>query len=58
MTPDMAIDYKNFGWSIREISALELDIDMPLRQFAETAESYSGSMRDMVRLKSSIQTEV
>ncbi|ORY91850.1 hypothetical protein BCR43DRAFT_462823 [Syncephalastrum racemosum] len=44
---DMAVDYKNFGWSIREISTLELDIDMPLRQFAETAESYSGSMRDM-----------
>lgn len=41
-------DYLSFAWSIREISAMESSIDMPLRQFAETTETYSKYLKDMV----------
>lgn len=41
-------DYVSFAWSIREISAMESSIDMPLRQFAETTETYSKYLKDMV----------
>ncbi|KAI9320582.1 hypothetical protein BX666DRAFT_1852072 [Dichotomocladium elegans] len=34
-------EYRDFAWSIREISTLESVIDQPLRQFAETVESYA-----------------
>ncbi|KAJ8655823.1 hypothetical protein O0I10_008487 [Lichtheimia ornata] len=40
-------DYVSFAWSIREISAMESSIDMPLRQFAETTETYSKYLKDM-----------
>ncbi|KAL1936508.1 hypothetical protein VTP01DRAFT_642 [Rhizomucor pusillus] len=46
---DLVQDYKNFAWSVREISAMESDIGLPLRQFAETTESYAKSMKDMTR---------
>ncbi|KAI8143997.1 hypothetical protein BJV82DRAFT_610181 [Fennellomyces sp. T-0311] len=40
-------DYTSFAWSIREISALESSIAMPLRQFAETTETYGKYMKEM-----------
>ncbi|KAI9313115.1 Phox homologous domain-containing protein [Dichotomocladium elegans] len=40
-------DYANFAWSIREIAAIESEIMMPLRQFAETTETYSKHVHDM-----------
>ncbi|KAI9497102.1 hypothetical protein BDB00DRAFT_868938 [Zychaea mexicana] len=40
-------DYTNFAWSIREISAMESSIAMPLRQFAETTETYGKYMKEM-----------
>ncbi|KAI9249136.1 hypothetical protein BDA99DRAFT_524084 [Phascolomyces articulosus] len=40
-------DYTSFAWSIREISAMESSITMPLRQFAETTETYGKYMKEM-----------
>lgn len=43
-------NYHHFAGSIRGLSALETNVDQPLRQFAEATESYVEALKEMVRL--------
>lgn len=41
-------NYNEFAGSIRGLSALEANVDQPLRQFAEATESYVNALKEMV----------
>lgn len=41
-------NYLRFGKSIRGLSALELNVDQPLRQFAEATESFADALQERV----------
>jgi sorting nexin-4 len=42
-------NYNHFATSIRGLSALETNVDQPLRQFAEATELYVEALKEMVR---------
>lgn len=42
-------NYHLFAGSMRGLSGLELNVDQPLRQFAEATESYVDALKEMVK---------
>lgn len=45
---ELETNYGHFAGSIRGLSALESNVDQPLRQFAEATESYVDALKEMV----------
>jgi sorting nexin-4 len=45
----LEMNYGHFAGSIRGLSALESNVDQPLRQFAEATESYVDALKEMVQ---------
>lgn len=43
-------NYKQFAASIRGLSGLETNVDQPLRQFAESIETYANAYKERVRM--------
>lgn len=46
---ELEMNYGHFAGSIRGLSALESNVDQPLRQFAEATESYVDALKEMVQ---------
>lgn len=45
---ELELNYTHFAGSIRGLSALETNVDQPLRKFAEATEFYVESLKEMV----------
>lgn len=46
---ELELNYTQFATSIRGLSALEENVDQPLRQFAEATEYYVDALKEMVK---------